>query len=258
MKITFLGTGTGIPQDGRVQSGVLLDTGKNLLLFDCGCGVLGRIHESGYEHKDIDAIIITHLHLDHVGDILALIKANWLLGKTDMRIYGPQGTKEWYEKTLDVYDYLRDRFTVEITELSPEEEFIPQGTEGNCNCNIRSAKTAHTDKSLAYRIESSHKTVVYTGDTEPCQEVMELAEDADVLIHECSFPLGFPMTNHTTPDLLTLMMDEYPLTAKKLYLTHLYPQMQGRYREATDHIRKYYKGEVIIAKDLMVVEIQDD
>jgi ribonuclease BN (tRNA processing enzyme) len=54
------------------------------------------------------------------------------------------------------------------------------------------------------------------------------------------------------------MMDEYPLTAKKLYLTHLYPQMQGRYREATDHIRKYYKGEVIIAKDLMVVEIQDD
>jgi ribonuclease BN (tRNA processing enzyme) len=87
---------------------------------------------------------------------------------------------------------------------------------------------------------------------------MELAEDADVLIHECSFPLGFPMTNHTTPDLLTLMMDEYPLTAKKLYLTHLYPQMQGRYREATDHIRKYYKGEVIIAKDLMVVEIQND
>jgi ribonuclease BN (tRNA processing enzyme) len=255
MKITFLGTGTGIPQDSRVQSGVLLDTEKNLLLFDCGCGVLGRIYESRHDHKEIDAIILTHLHLDHVGDVLALIKANWLVGKTDMRIYGPQGTQEWFEKTLDVYDYLRDRFTVDITELSPGDEFVPEGTESKCNCNIRCAKTVHTENSLAYRIQSKNKTVVYTGDTEPCKEVMELAEGADVLIHECSFPLGFPMTNHTTPDMLTLMMEEHPLTAGRLYLTHLYPQMQGHYREATGHIKKYYKSEVVIAKDLMVVEV---
>jgi ribonuclease BN (tRNA processing enzyme) len=255
MEITFLGTGTGIPQDSRLQSGVLLDTEKNLLLFDCGCGVLGRMYESRHDHKDIDAIILTHLHLDHVGDVLALIKANWLVGKTNMRIYGPQGTQEWFEKTLDVYDYLRDRFTVEITELSPGDEFVPVGTKGKCNCNIRCAKTVHTENSLAYRIQSKNKTVVYTGDTEPCKEVMELAEGADVLIHECSFPLGFPMTNHTTPDMLTLMIEEHPLTAGRLYLTHLYPQMQGHYREATDHIKKYYKGEVVIAKDLMVVEV---
>jgi ribonuclease BN (tRNA processing enzyme) len=255
MKITFLGTGTGIPQDGRVQSGILLDTGENLLLFDCGCGVLGRIYESGHGHKDIDAIILTHLHLDHVGDVLALIKANWLVGRTDMRLYGPQGTREWFEKTLNVYDYLRDKFTVEITELSPGDEFVPQGINGDCNCTVRCAKTAHTDNSLAYRIESNSSTVVYTGDTEPCNDVMELAEDVDVLIHECSFPLEFPMTNHTTPDMLTLMIEKYPLTAKKLYLTHLYPHMQGHYREATDHINKHYKGEVIIAKDLMAVEV---
>ncbi|WP_321431138.1 MBL fold metallo-hydrolase [uncultured Methanolobus sp.] len=255
MEITFLGTGTGIPQDSRVQSGVLLDTGVNLLLFDCGCGVLGRIYQSRHDHKAIDAIVLTHLHLDHVGDVLALIKANWLVGKTDMRIYGPQGTQEWFEKTLDVYDYLRDRFTVDITELSPGDEFVPKGTEGDCNCTLSCAKTVHTENSLAYRIESSGKTVVYTGDTEPCEEVMELAEGADVLIHECSFPLGFPMTNHTTPDMLTLMMEEHPLTACRLYLTHLYPHMQGHYREATDHIKKYYNGEVMIAKDLVVVEV---
>jgi ribonuclease BN (tRNA processing enzyme) len=255
MEITFLGTGTGIPQDGRVQSGVLLDTGENLLLFDCGCGVLGRIYESRHDHKDIDAIILTHLHLDHVGDVLALIKANWLIGRTDMRLYGPQGTREWFEKTLNVYDYLRDKFTVDIIELLPEDEFIPQGTNGDCNCTVRCAKTVHTDNSLAYRIESNSSTLVYTGDTEPCNDVMELAEDVDVLIHECSFPLGFPMTKHTTPDMLTNMMENYPLTAKKLYLTHLYPHMQGHYGEATDHIKKYYKGEAIIAKDLMVVKI---
>ncbi|MBP1908434.1 MBL fold metallo-hydrolase [Methanolobus bombayensis] len=257
MKITFLGTGTGIPQDGRVQSGLLMDTGDSLLLFDCGCGVLGRIYESRHDHRDIDAIIITHLHLDHVGDILALLKANWLVGRTEMRIYGPQGIKEWYTKTMEVYDYLKDRFFVDITELSPGEEFIPEGTDGKCNCTIRTAKTTHTEESLAYRVKSNNKIVVYTGDTEPCEEVMELAEDADVLIHECSFPLGFPMTNHTTPDMLTLMMEEHPLTSKELYLTHLYPQMQGHYREAVHHISKYYKGKVVVAKDLMSVETED-
>ncbi|MEZ5336490.1 MAG: MBL fold metallo-hydrolase [Methanolobus sp.] len=255
MKITFLGTGTGIPQAGRVQSGVLMDTGESLLLFDCGCGVLGRIYESGYHHNDIDAIIVTHLHLDHVGDILALIKANWLVGKTDMRLYGPQGTKEWFDKTLDVYDYLRDRFTVGIIELVPGEEFTPKGNDGNCNCHISCAKTIHTENSLAYLVESEGKSVVYTGDTEPCEKIMELAENTEVLIHECSFPLGFPMTNHTTPDMMTLMMEEYPLTSKELYLTHLYPHMDGHYREAVEHIRKYYKGNVSIAKDLMEIEI---
>ncbi|WP_407356416.1 MBL fold metallo-hydrolase [Methanolobus sp. WCC5] len=251
MEITLLGTGVGIPQAGRVQSGVLFDMGDSLLLFDCGCGVLGRIYESGHDHKGIDAIVITHLHLDHVGDVLALIKANWLVGKTDMQIYGPQGTREWFGKTMDAYDYLRDRFTVKITELSPGDRFSPQGS----GCVIRCAKTMHTDNSLAYRIENNGKAVVYTGDTEPCEEVMELAEGADVLIHECSFPLGFPMTNHSTPDMLTLMMEEHPLNVKELYLTHLYPHMQGHEREAVDHIRKYFTGKVVIAKDLMEIKV---
>lgn len=255
MKITFLGTGTGIPQAGRVQSGVLMDTGDCLLLFDCGCGVLERIYASGHDHKAISAIVLTHLHLDHVGDVLALIKANWLVGKTDMRLYGPQGTREWFEKTLDIYAYLKDRFVVEITELSPGDEFTPAGPDGDCDCVIRCAKTIHTDNSLAYRVESNEKSVVYTGDTEPCEDVFELSDGANVLIHECSFPLGFPMTNHTTPDMFTLMLEEYPLEVKEIYLTHLYPHMDGHYREAVDHIRKYFKGKVTIAKDLMEIEI---
>ncbi len=251
MELTFLGTGVGIPQADRVQSGVLVDTGDSLLLFDCGCGVLGRIYESGYEHKDLNAIIITHLHLDHVGDILALLKANWLIGRTDMQIYGPQGTKDWYAKTMEVYDYLKGRFNVEITELSPEDKFSPEDSD----CTIRCAKTAHTDSSLAYRVEQKRKSLVYTGDTEPCEEVMGLSEGADVLIHECSFPLGFPMTNHTTPDMFTLMLEEHPLDVKEIYLTHLYPQMQGHEREAVYHIKKYFEGKVTIAKDLMNLKI---
>ncbi len=251
MDIIFLGTGVGIPQADRVQSGVLMDTGDSLLLFDCGCGVLGRIYESGYAHKELAGIVITHLHLDHVGDILALLKANWLVGRTEMRIYGPVGTREWYAKTMEVYDYLKNRFTVDITELLPGDEFRPEGSD----CTIRCAKTNHTENSLAYRVECGDKSAVYTGDTEPCKKVMELADGTDVLIHECSFPLGFPMTNHTTPDMFTIMLEEHPIHVKELYLTHLYPQMQGHEREAVYHIGKYFNGKVTIARDLMDLKI---
>ncbi|MDW7732792.1 MAG: MBL fold metallo-hydrolase [Methanolobus sp.] len=221
------------------------------VLFDCGCGVLGRIVEAGYEHTDIGNIVLTHLHLDHVGDVLALLKANWLVGKTDMRIFGPQGTQEWFGRIMDTYDYLRGRFEVEITELAGGETFTPQGT----GCRITCTPTVHSTPSLAYRVECGGKAVVYTGDTEPSGPVFAFANGADVMIHECSFPPGFEMTNHTTPDMFTDILEQVPLNVERLYFMHLYPQMQGHEQEAVDHIKEYFGGEVTIAYDLMETEV---
>jgi len=280
MKITFLGTGVGIPQVGRVQSGLIMEIGGRPVLFDCGCGVLGRIAEAGYGHTDINTIVLTHLHLDHAGDVLALLKARWLSGAADsVHIYGPQGTHEWFGKVMAPYAYLRDRFGVEITELSGGEAFSPdssgtgagKGAEdiGNIegiargatgenavdDCVITCTPTVHSVPSLAYRLEINGRAVVYTGDTEPSELLFRFAEGAEVLIHECSFPLGFETTNHTTPDMLTGMMQQHPLDVKHLYLVHLYPQMQGHEMEAVEHIRGYFTGDVIIGEDLMEIKL---
>ena len=251
MKIRFLGTGVGIPQVGRVQSGLIMEMDGKPVLFDCGCGVLGRIAEAGYDHTDIDNIVLTHLHLDHVGDVLALLKANWLVGKTDMRIFGPKGTQEWFGKVMETYDYLKDRFEVEITELTGGERFTPEGID----CSITCTPTVHSTPSLAYRVECENKAAIYTGDTEPSEPVFRFAGGADVMIHECSFPLGFEMTMHTTPDMFTDVLDHVTLDVRKLYFLHLYPQMQGHEQEAVDHIKQHFDGEVIIASDLMKVEV---
>ena len=94
---------------------------KKPLLFDCGCGILQRIYESGYDHRDIDTIFLTHLHLDHVSDLLGLLKANWLVGLTQAQIYGPAGTVEWFGKLMELYPYLQGRLEVKITELTGGE-----------------------------------------------------------------------------------------------------------------------------------------
>ena len=251
MKITFLGTGVGIPQAGRVQSGLIMEIGGRPVLFDCGCGVLMRIQESGYEHTDIDDIVLTHLHLDHVGDVLALVKANWLVGKTHMRIFGPEGTKEWFEQTMSVYDYMQGRFEVDIVELQPGDSFSLEGLDSD----IRTAPGVHSTTSLAYRVEHDGRVVVYAGDTEPCTPVFKLADGADVLIHECSFPLNFEMTNHSTPDMFVRQLQQTPLNVKRLFLVHLYPHMQGHEAEAIEHIKQYFNGDIIIPTDLQVIEL---
>ncbi|MGM0770718.1 MAG: MBL fold metallo-hydrolase [Halobacteriota archaeon] len=248
MKITFLGTGVAIPQKGRVQSGLLMEMGKKKVLFDCGGGVLNRICESGNLHTDIGTIVLSHLHLDHVADVMCLLKANWLCDKLDSTIYGPAGTREWLEKLMGLYPYMKEKVSVDVIEVVPGEEF--RLFDG---CDVKCAAGIHSVPSLAYQVRYDGTTVVYSGDTEPCDDIMELAEGCDMLIHECSFPLDFEMTNHTTPDTMRPYLKNTGI--KAVYLTHLYPYMQGHEKEALEYLKEEFEGEVQISSDLMVVEI---
>ncbi len=74
MEITFLGTGVAIPQKDRVQSGILVRLEEKPLLIDCGSGVLSRFPEAGVSHTEVDTVLLSHLHLDHVADLHPLIK----------------------------------------------------------------------------------------------------------------------------------------------------------------------------------------
>ena len=255
MKITFLGTGVAIPQPNRVQSGMIIEIDSKPILFDCGGGVLNRIFESSYEHTDIDTIVLSHLHLDHVADVLCLIKANWLCDKTDVTIYGPKGTQQWISGLLEVYDYMQGKVDISVTEVAAGEMFTPDGV----NCNITCASGVHSVPSLGYRIESGGATVVYSGDTEPCDSIMDMCGDGgvDVLIHECSFPIGFEVTNHTTPDMLAGYIGEHcrEINVDRLYLTHLYPHMQGHEGESVELLQQYFKGGARVASDLLEIEV---
>jgi ribonuclease BN (tRNA processing enzyme) len=251
MEIIFLGTGVAIPERGRVQSGVLVRLEEKPLLIDCGSGVLSRLSEAEILHTKVDTVLLSHLHLDHVADLLCLLKANWLCGKTDMRIYGPERTKEWFSRVLGAYDYILDKVDVEVIELFPGKDFTPEGFD----CEISCTSARHSIPNLAYRVAAEDGEFVYSGDTEPCRNVMDLAAEADLLIHECSFPSGMEVTNHTTPITLAEILEEFENEIGSICLTHFYPNMRGHEKEAIYRLRGYFEGEVIFAEDLMKLEM---
>ncbi len=115
MNIILLGTGVAIPQLERAQSGILVKTPEELVLFDCGAGILGRIVQSGYDYLKITTAFFTHHHLDHNSDFLALLKAQQLtsedLGvkRQKVRVYGPEGTNDWLGTLLSCYEVHRCR-----------------------------------------------------------------------------------------------------------------------------------------------------
>jgi ribonuclease Z len=92
------------------------------LLFDCGAGTLLRLAEAGFSPLEVDVALLTHLHLDHVSDLLALAKARWLMGEDRMEVFGPDGTEVWFEALRSLYPYLEE-LDVSITIVRPGDEF---------------------------------------------------------------------------------------------------------------------------------------
>lgn len=247
LEVTLLGTGVGIPHSGRAQAGLVIRA-EEPILFDCGAGILLRLAEAGLSPLEVDLVLLTHLHLDHVSDLLALAKARWLLGEDKMEVFGPEGTAGWFETVRGLYPYLKD-LDISFTVVNPGDEFCLNGLR------IRAREAVHSIPALGYRIESETKSVVYSGDTEPVESIRLLAEGADLLVHECSFPEPFVITNHATPRRLGLTFKGAGV--KRIVLTHLYPQTVG-FEEAM--VRDVLEGvgpgvEVEIGRDLQRISI---
>jgi len=241
LKVTLLGTGVGIPQPGRSQSALLVED-EQKLLFDCGAGTLLRLTEAGVNMQDIDTVVLTHLHLDHASDLLALANARYLMKLPGLNVYGPVGTEHYFRTMHSAYPYL-EKMEVSVQELLPGETFSLKGFE------ISSAEAKHSVTSLGYRIESGSKVVAYSGDTEPSPEIAALAEGADLLIHECSFPEPFEVTNHTTPRKLGSLIRG----VKRIVLTHFYLEARGHEEEMARDVMAEAKIQVEIGYDLLTM-----
>jgi ribonuclease BN (tRNA processing enzyme) len=253
MNIILLGTGVAIPQLEKAQSGILIKTPEELVLFDCGAGILSRIVQSGYDYLKIHKVFFTHNHLDHNSDFLALLKAQQLtaidsnISVPTMNVFGPAGTQRHVERLLDLYNYLT--IEVIITELEDGDSI----RVGNGVVSVRA--TTHSVPSIAYRMQTPTSTLVYSGDTEPCEGVRDLCHgEVDVLIHECSFPDSYAsISNHTTPvKLRDLIFDRL---IDRIVLTHLYPHTSGQEDAMVEVIKESFPGRVDLAYDLMKINL---
>ncbi len=205
MKITFLGTGVSVNVANKAQQSILIEDDK-LVLVDCGYGAMLRLHQAGYDVKDLDAILLTHFHLDHCGEIMGILKARWLSDADEIAIYTPKGGEKGFEAFLQAFSYLSGKLRYRIYELKDGTSF----SIGSMRFSAR--KTVHSVESLAYFING----LLISGDT--CA-FPELYHDVDVAVHEMSLDFGGNADFHTSPENFAKNAG----SISKAYLIHLYP-----------------------------------
>lgn len=255
MHVTFLGTGSAMPVPERAQTGLLLEHDDRTLLVDCGSGVLRRLTNTEVGYEGTGTVLLTHLHLDHVADLLPLIKARWLAGEEFLQVVGPTGTKELLDGLLDVHEYLDGRCELAIREVSAGETFTVGGFD------VVGRETRHSKPCLAYRFAPADGDVAaadgpftFSGDSEAFGGLASFADGSRVLAHDCSFPDGVDVSNHPNPTQLGEALAGTDVD--HLYLTHLYPITGGKEEEMVESVTNAgFDGDVGIAEDGLRFEL---
>lgn len=245
MDVTLLGTGSAFPSGQRVQTGTLLELDGHRLLIDCGSGILHRVGaRSEVSVRDIDTVLLTHHHLDHVSDLPGLFKARILTGHPEFRIVGPPGTRTVCGSLFAV-DELAERGDARVDEIEPEDgpldigPFTPTLAEGT-----------HAKRSFAYRFGDG---ITVCGDTVVDDDVLGLADGCHTLVHECSYPDEVETDTHTTPSELATGLADIDL--ERIYLTHLFPQTEPSAAEIRATVAEGTTADVIVAEDLRSFQV---
>jgi ribonuclease BN (tRNA processing enzyme) len=247
-EVVILGSGTGVPSIRRASPGLVLFCEDTKVLIDSGSGVLRRMLDIGMTYHDIDLLLYTHLHPDHIADFVPILfacKYADLPREKDLLCLGGPGFEHHFNQLKEIYGrWIEPRsYQLSITEVS-EKPFVFR------NLKIFSRPMAHTPESVGYRIEfNDGKSIAMSGDTDYCQSIVDLAREADLLVLECSFPEGRKVEGHLTPSLAGRIASE--AHCRRLLLTHLYPVCDSA--DVVGPCRDIFKGDIILAEDLMRV-----
>lgn len=247
MKLNILGSGTCIPYSRRGSSGYALSLNKSKILLDCGNGTTWKLEKIGINYLEIDHIFITHLHPDHNSDLIPFLFATKypITRRTKpLKIWGPKGFKDFIELLYEAYKKCIQPEEVEILELD-ETDYNFEDYKLYC------MKTPHTENSLAFKIESNGKTVVYTGDTDYTDSLIKFSKNCDLLLIECSLPDEFKAKGHLTPSEVLKISNSS--NAKKTVLTHLYPICDNQ--SVFETMEKNSDNKIVLAEDLLEIEI---
>jgi ribonuclease Z len=194
MLVTLLGTGCPQVHPDRFGPASLVQMGEMSFLVDCGSGVTQRMAAAGISGAKLDALLLTHLHSDHLVDLYQLVISSWHQGRErPQRIFGPAGTRAFAAATMEVWRTERERriawecrpsivaFELEITEF---EEGVIWNADG---LRISAFEVDHgpVKPAFGFLFETAQARVAFSGDTTVCDRLVDAAQGVDLLVHEC-------------------------------------------------------------------------
>ena len=282
-KLVLLGTGGG-PAPGRTReatSHVMLSNGAAYVL-DCGLGVTDQFARTGIPFSALRSIFITHHHPDHNIEYGPLLVIGWAFGMPlTVRAFGPPPLKAMTSDFLRAYQttigFWAEDFKMEPLRMIDVGEISMSGpVMQDDNVKVTAAIVEHppVTPAFGYRFDFHDRSIAFSGDTVPFQAVAKLANDADVLVHEAMYvpavasyiraevARGRPVSFETF--MAHMKADHSPVEevgriaheagVRTLVLSHLVPAVNNLSDDTwRDAAAKYFKGEIIVARDLMVV-----
>lgn len=212
-RLHLLGTGAALSEPHRTTSMLAISCKENLFLVDCGGDVVQRAFAAGLDLSRLTGMIITHEHPDHVSGFPLFMEKIWLAGRrAPLPIYGPPEALDQARRSFDTYDTSR-------WEGLPKRAWRPitDTLWDDDRWRITALPVQHGVPTVGLRFESKETggVIGYSSDTNPCDSVIELGRNADILVHEATG--DFP--GHSTA--IEAAEIAHRAGAKRLLLIHL-------------------------------------
>ncbi|MCU0300844.1 MAG: MBL fold metallo-hydrolase [Candidatus Nanopelagicales bacterium] len=252
MRLTVIGCAGSFPSPQSPASCYLVEHEGVAITLDLGNGALGPLY-ARTDIRALDAVVLSHLHADHCLDLTSLHVARKYHPDgpppVPVAVHGPAGTEQ---RIADAYRTTRAERPPALREVYRFVDHAPQPARIG-PFTVTLARVAHPVEAFAIRVEAGGAALVYSGDTGPCDALVELARGADLALFEASFLAGpdNPRDLHMT----AAEAGEHAARAgvPRLLLTHLvaWNDQQASVAEA----RGTYDGELVLAAPGMVVEL---
>jgi ribonuclease Z len=283
IEVTLLGTGSPMVDPKRAGPSTLVRAGDQLFLVDCGRGVLQRAAAVGVGAANLTALLLTHLHSDHITDLNDVITTRWVTTfvRTPLPVIGPPGTAAVVAATLaalapDIsyriahHADITEPPVVEVHEYTQGSVWDDRASAATGNrqgdVQIRVGPTDHrpVEPTIAFRIEYDGASVVLAGDSVPCAGLDELAAGAGALVHTViRKDLVEQVSQQRLKDILDYhsSVEEAAATAKRagvgtLILTHYVPPLApGQEEEWRARAAAVFPRQIELGDDLHRVEV---
>lgn len=284
MKLVLLGTGTPIPDPGRLGPAQLVEAGDDRILIDAGSGVVQRLVAAGYwrpgrsNSTPVTRVVLTHLHSDHLMGLADLLWTGWIMRwwDTPPPIAGPPGTAAMVAKLLEAFSYdiaVRTRGERLHREwLEPVVEEIGEGwAVETADSRMTGFRVDHepVDEAFGYRIDGPGASVVVSGDTRVSENLIRHAQDCALLVHEVYWRKGALALRAGISDPEALrrrdIIDAYhthsedvggvaaKAGARHLVLSHILFR-GGTAADLEEDVRSQYSGKITVGADLLEFE----